>query len=214
MFDDASAIKTRPGDSISWDKLTYHQKFHEYRYLVSSDLYRYCAVKSVVGFFRSYFLIPGFKYTFWLRTARYLKGKRLFLLFYVFSRFRLYRLQYKFGISIPYNTRISSGLYIGHFGGIVVSSDAIIGQNCNINQRVTIGTTYGGKFPGTPVIGDNVYIGPGSFVIGGIEIGNNVAIGANTVVNKPVPDHAVVVSTPGEIISYNGSKSHVINTDY
>jgi serine O-acetyltransferase len=133
---------------------------------------------------------------------------------YAIARLWLRRLQVKFGICIPYNTFIGSGLYIGHFGGIVVSSDAIIGKNCNINHGVTIGATYGGKHPGTPVICDNVYIGPGAFVIGGIEIGSHVAIGANTVVNKSVPENAIVVSHPGEIISHKGSGSYVINTDY
>jgi serine O-acetyltransferase len=118
------------------------------------------------------------------------------------------------GICIPYNTRIGSGLYIGHFGGIVVSSNAVIGKNFNINQGVTIGATYGGKYPGTPTIGDNVYIGPGSFVIGGIKISDNVAIGANTVVNKPIPENGVVVSPPGEIVSWKGSTNYIVNTDY
>lgn len=185
-----------------------------YLYLAGSDLYRYSATKSVSTFFKTYFLVPGFKYSFWMRTCRFLKGKPYLLPFYALARFRLRRLQYKYGIFIPYNTRIGSGFYIGHPGGIIVNPEAIIGKNCNINQGVTIGITYGGKHPGTPVIGDNVYIGPGSFIIGGIEIDNHVAIGANTVVNKPIPAHAVVVSPPGEVISHKGSGSYIVNTDY
>ena len=123
-------------------------------------------------------------------------------------------MQNLYGILIPYNVKIGRGFYIGHFGGIVVNADVVIGTNCNLNHGVTIGVTYGGKYPGSPVIGNNVYIGPGSFIIGGIEIGNNVAIGANTVVNKSLPDNAVVVGPSGEIVSYKGSSSYVINTDY
>lgn len=133
---------------------------------------------------------------------------------YALARVRLRRIGYFFGISIPYNTKIDSGFYIGHFGGIFINADASIGKNCNINQGVTIGVTYGGKYPGSPVIGNNVYIGPGSFIIGGIEIGDNVAIGANTVVNKSIPDNAVVVSPRGEIISQKGSGSYIVNTEY
>jgi serine O-acetyltransferase len=188
--------------------------FQEYVYVVSSDLYRYYRTKSVAVFFKSYFLMPGFKYTFWLRTAKFFKGRLILFPFYALSRLWLRRLQCNYGIYLPYNTIVGSGLYIGHFGGIVVNSNAVIGKNCNINQGVTIGVTYGGKFPGTPVIGDNVYIGPGSFIIGGIEIGSNVAIGANTVVNKPIPENAVVVSPPGEVVSFNGSGGYIINTDY
>lgn len=133
---------------------------------------------------------------------------------YVFCRLRLRRLQFKYGISLPYNTEIGNGLYIGHYGGIVINHETVIGKNFNLNQGVTIGATYGGKFPGTPKIGDNVYVGPGSFIIGGIEIGHNVAIGANTVVSKPVPDNGVVAGAPGEVISYKGSGNYVVNTDY
>ncbi len=186
----------------------------QYLYVVASDLYRYCAGKSLSAFLKSYLIIPGFKFGFWLRTARYLKGKSLLFPLYVFARFRLRRLRFKYGISIPYSTQIDSGLYIGHSGGIVASADAVIGKNCNINHGVTVGITYGGKYPGAPVIGDNVYIGPGAFVIGGIEIGNNVAIGANTVVNKPIPDDAVVVGLSGQIKSYKGSGAYIVNTEY
>ena len=93
-----------------------------------------------------------------------------------------------------------------------MSPDARIGRNCNINHGVTIGTTYGGKFPGTPVIGDNVYLGPGSKVIGGITIGNNVAIGANAVVTAPVPDNAVAVGVPARVVSDKGSVDYIVNT--
>lgn len=178
---------------------------------IKSDLYRYRGKPG--GFWKSYFSVPGFHYTCWLRIAGFLKSKgALFRLLYIVSRLQLRRLQYRYGISIPYNTEIGKGLYIGHYGGIVVNSNARIGCNCNLNQGVTIGATYGGKFPGTPVIGDNVYIGPGSFVIGGINLGNHVAVGANTVVNKSIPDNGVVVSPPGEIISHNGSGNYVVNT--
>ena len=150
-----------------------------------------------------------------MRTAVFFKKlSKIFYPFYVLSRLRLHFLQYKYGISIPYNTEIGKGLYIGHYGGIVVNHMAQIGPNCNLNQGVTIGATYGGRSPGVPVIGANVYIGPGSFIIGGITLGNHVAIGANTVVNKSVPDNGVIVSEPGRIISYKGSSNYIVNTDY
>lgn len=77
-----------------------------------------------------------------------------------------------YGISIPYNTRIGSGLYIGHFGGIVVNSEAVIGKNCNIHHGVTIGQANRGDKKGYPVIGDRVFIGPGAVVIiGKVKVG-------------------------------------------
>lgn len=83
--------------------------------------------------------------------------------------------------------------------GVVIHSKAVIGNHCMISQQVTIG---GGNsaFPGLPQIGDNVYIAKGAIVFGGIKIGNNVTIGANAVVNKPVPDNAIVAGVPAKIL--------------
>lgn len=131
---------------------------------------------------------------------------------YVLFRILLNHYQYKYGISIPYNTEIGPGLYIGHFGGIIVNAEAKIGRNCNINHEVTVGAAYGGKHPGTPVIMNNVYLGPGSKIIGGITLGSHVAVGANCVVTKPVPDYGVVVGIPGEVVSNKGSGEYVVNT--
>jgi serine O-acetyltransferase len=110
------------------------------------------------------------------------------------------------GIAIPRATRIGPGLYIGHFGGIVVSSRAVIGRNCNLSQNITIGVSGEGSKRGAPVIGDNVYIAPGARVFGGITIGNNVKIGANAVVHKDLPDNTIAVLDPGfSIISNRGN---------
>ncbi len=95
-----------------------------------------------------------------------------------------------------------------------MNEQSVIGKNCNISHGVTIGQTNRGTKKGTPVIGDNVYIGPGALIIGGISIGNNVCIGGNAVVTKDIPDNSVVVGNPGRIISQNGSEGYVNRTDY
>lgn len=123
-------------------------------------------------------------------------------------------LEYKYGISISYRTRIGAGLYIRHFGGIVVNQKAIIGKNCNLSHQTTVGRVNRGPQIGTPVIGDNVYVGPGAKVIGDIVCGNNVAIGANCVVTKDIPDNSVVVGIPGKIISSKGSVGYIDRIDY
>lgn len=189
-------------------------KFIEYKHYLLSDLYRHCCNKSLLTLLRAYFLIPGFKYSFWLRTTWYLKKSKKLIPIYAISRYFLHRTKYKTGIDIPFNTTIGKGLYIGHFGGIFVNNEVVIGNNLNLNHGVTIGTTYGGRTPGTPRIGNDVYIGPGSYIIGGITIGDNVAIGANTVVNKSIPDNGVVVGNAGKIISFRGASEYIINTDY
>lgn len=101
---------------------------------------------------------------------------------------------------IPYQAKIGRGSTFGYGGmGVVIHSKSIIGVNCTICQQVTIG---GGnsRFPGVPVIGNNVYIAKGSIVMGGITIGNNVTIVANAVVTKPVSDNAIVAGVPAKIL--------------
>ena len=56
------------------------------------------------------------------------------------------------------------------------------------------------RYPGLPIIGNYVRISKGAIVFGGITIGDNAVIGANAVVNKPVPDNAVVAGVPAKII--------------
>jgi len=94
---------------------------------------------------------------------------------------------------------IGSGLFIQHGFSTIIMAD--IGNNCWINQQVTIGHK---DKTGRPQIGDNVRITAGAKVIGNIKIGNNVTIGANAVVVKDVPDHCVVVGVPAYIVKKNG----------
>jgi len=126
----------------------------------------------------------------------------------------LRRYRYKYGITIPFTTSIGSGFYIGHFGCIIVHQKTVIGRNCNLSQGVTLGQANRGKNKGYPTIGDNTYVGPGAKVIGAVSIGDNVAVGANSVVTKDVPNNAVVAGVPAKIISYKGSVDYIGNTDY
>ena len=89
-----------------------------------------------------------------------------------------------------------------------------IGRNCNLSHGVTLGQANRGLQTGTPIIGDDVFIGPGAMIFGSVRIGNNVAIGANSVVTKDVPDNAVVVGSPGRVVSLQGSKGYINRTDY
>ena len=101
---------------------------------------------------------------------------------------------------VPYQAEIGKGTKLGYGGiGVVIHSKSKIGKNCIIGQQVTIG---GGnsKYRGVPTIGDNVKICKGAIVFGGITIGNNVLIGANAVVNKPIPDNAVVAGVPAKVL--------------
>jgi serine O-acetyltransferase len=115
-------------------------------------------------------------------------------------------LRMAWGIEIPRAASIGPGLYISHFGGIVISSAAVIGRNAAISQGITIGVSGQGDKAGVPMIGDDVYIAPGACLFGRIRVGNNVKIGANSVVYRDIPDNAIVVLDPGyRIVSMKGN---------
>ena len=103
------------------------------------------------------------------------------------------------GISLPASAQIGKGFYVGHFGGIILHSDVKMGENCSVGPGVVVGTRGGGN-RGTPVIGNNVYIGVGAKILGPIKIGDNAKIGANAVVLDDVPDNATVVGIPAKMI--------------
>lgn len=116
----------------------------------------------------------------------------------IIAKIMCYRLSRKYGLEIG-SCKIGPGLYIGHPYNVTVSSYAVIGKNVNLNKGVTIGNINSGKRKGCPKIGDNVYVGINSTVVGGITIGNDVVIAPNAFVNFDVPDHSVVVGNPGVI---------------
>jgi len=101
-------------------------------------------------------------------------------------------IQVLWGIDISRRAEIGPGLYIGHFCGIFVHSDAVLGPDCSLSQDVTIGIAGEGRERGVPRIGAHVYIAPGARLFGPITVGDHARIGANAVVYKDVPAHAVV----------------------
>jgi serine O-acetyltransferase len=130
-------------------------------------------------------------------------------IFRFFSKINQKIIEIVTGISIPSRCQIGRGLYIGHFGSIIVHPDAIIGNNCNLSQGVTIGVLSRGKYKGIPTLGDRVFVGPNAIILGGVTIGDDVVIGAGALVTQPVPPLAVVAGNPAKVISYQGSFDYV-----
>ncbi len=190
-------------------------KFPEYKYLVFSDVYRIAGKTGWGECLKQVVWDESFAYTFWFRTCGYLRAHP-WLKYVLFppARIVLSRLSYRLGISIAPATRIGSGFYIGHFGCIGVSAKSVIGKNCNISPGVILGQANRGEHKGYPRLGDNVYLGPGAKIVGAVTIGNNVAVGANCVVTKDVPDNSVVVGIPGHVISQAGAAGYIEFTDY
>ncbi len=110
-----------------------------------------------------------------------------------------HRLALQLGFTIPKNV-FGPGLCLVHRGTIVVNPAVRAGANCRIHPSTSIG-----DYNGTPVLGDNVYIGPGAKLYGPITIGNNVAIGANAVVNSSFPDNCTIGGIPARVLSPSGA---------
>ena len=104
------------------------------------------------------------------------------------------------GIELPCEVKLGRRFRIDHFGGIVISGDAVFGDDCVIRNGVTVGLRNTGQ-RGSPVIGNRVDIGAGAKVLGAIRIGDDVAIGANAVVITDVPSNSIAVGVPAKIRS-------------
>ena len=113
------------------------------------------------------------------------------------------------GISLPYSAKIGSHFYIGHFGGIIVNANAVIGDNCNISQGVTIGVSGRAEKRGVPIIGNNVYIGANAVVVGKIKIGDNCVISGNSLVVNSIENNSTAAGVPAKIINNNTSKDYI-----
>lgn len=98
---------------------------------------------------------------------------------------------------IPPKTTIGADFHIIHAeGSLSIHPDAVIGDRVGVMHNVTIGTNMG---PGAPVIGNDVFIGVNSAVLGAIRIGDRVRIGACTCVTTNVPPDSIAVGSPARI---------------
>lgn len=178
--------------------------------IIKADLYRYGRRTGCKGFLGGW-MIPGFRFMVILRKAARM-GK--FSPAGIFYRLWLRRLGFRFGYQIPVSTRIGEGFYIGHFGTIVINAEAVIGTNCNIAHGVTVGQASRGDKQGSPTIGDHVWMGTGSVIVGKITIGSDVLIAPNSYVNMDVPDHSLVIGNPAKIIARENVTEGYINNAY
>lgn len=103
-------------------------------------------------------------------------------------------------VEISHHARIGAGLHLGHPSSIFIGPTRI-GANCNLTHNVTIGVGLGGQRTGVPEIGNNVWIGPGATLTGGIVIGDGATISAGSVVTRDVPPGALVAGNPGRVVN-------------
>lgn len=166
---------------------------------IRSDLYRYAGHTRCSAWLKHYFFNRGFNFCFWLRLA---SSHHCFALP---ARLILAYKKRKYGIYISHLTQIGYGLYIGHGGPLVVNASAILGNNVNLSQYTTIGAND----TKAAVIGDNVYIGPSVCVVGHVSIGNNVTIGAGSVVTKDLPDNATAAGNYAKVLHYRDPAKYI-----
>lgn len=166
--------------------------FKDVKNLIIRDYKAYETKNTLLTF---YLKNPCFKLTVWMRLCKYfyISKKRLL---YFFARLKYRKLQVKYGIQIDFNINVEGGLNIHHYGGIVIHKDCKIGKNFNIRHNTTIGKTK----KGVPTIGDNVYVGANSILIGDITIGDNCIIGAGSVVTKSFEANCVIAGNPAKLI--------------
>jgi serine O-acetyltransferase len=183
------------------------------RNLLSADLYRYRRQTNRRAFFSAYLREPGFRFTYYLRMVAYYSAKRksLGILPYIFNRVLLNRYRFKYGFEISPTTSIGPGLYIGHFGGVIISPYAVLGANVNIAHGVTIGAASRGARMGAPTLEDRVWVGANAIIVGKITIGHDALIAPGAYVNFDVPQMAVILGNPGKVVSDSGSVGYVNN---
>jgi hexapeptide transferase family protein len=138
---------------------------------------------------------PHLRFMYWWRKYEKSKSflKRLILLKYT----------HKYGLEISPDATIGDFFYLGHPYNITVGSGVTLGHHVNLHKGVTIGRENRGKREGSPRIGNYVWIGMNSTVVGNIHIGDDVLIAPNSFVNIDVPSHSVVIGSPAVIHSKN-----------
>jgi serine O-acetyltransferase len=139
---------------------------------------------------------PGFHAVLLHRAAHRLYKAGVPLLPRVISQFS----RFLTGIEIHPGATIGRRFFIDHGMGVVIGETTEIGDDVLVYQGVTLGGTGNERGKRHPTIGNNVVIGTGAKVLGGIRIGSNVKIGAGSVVVHPVPDYSTVVGIPGRVV--------------
>lgn len=146
------------------------------------------------------------KYQILLRKCEYYfnkKKNRLENVIYKYYRFKFHRKEVQLGFSIPLNC-FGPGLRIVHRGTIVINGNTKIGDNCTIHIGVNIGSKP--NEIKSPILGNNIYLGPGAKIYGDIQIGDNVFVGANAVVNKNFKEgNCTLIGIPAFAKIYNES---------
>lgn len=176
---------------------------------IREDLYRYEGKFSIALFFRYLLFTPGFRYTCILRLTK--SATRFSRPIWILI---LRHYQIKYGIQIPWKTKIGRGFRIAHFGATVINPAAQIGNNFNIAQGAVIGSApisrQKERIKTCPTIGDRVCVGANAIIIGGITIGDNCIIAPGAFVNKDMPPNTIALGNPATFHHKENASSSLI----
>ncbi len=164
--------------------------------------------------FEILFCYPGFHailahrifHFFWTKKWGILNGLIRF-----FVRVAAHAIKIITGIEIHPAAQIGKDFFIDHGTGVVIGETTIIGDNVTLYQGVTLGGVSTKKEKRHPTLASNIVIGAGAKVLGNIEIGDYVQVGANSVVLKDIPSYSTVVGIPGRIVKMNGELKECID---
>jgi serine O-acetyltransferase len=146
---------------------------------------------------------PGVHAVLWYRLAHILWGKG----FTYPARLLQFVARMFTQIDIHPAAAIGRRLFIDHGTGVVIGETAEIGDDCTLYHGVTLGGTSWKKGKRHPTLGNNVVAGAGAKILGPIAIGDNVRVGANSVVVDEVPNNRTVVGIPGRVVKSEGGRS-------
>lgn len=144
----------------------------------------------------------GFHALLAYRLAHWLKARRIPFLPRAISQLA----RWLTGIEIHPSAKIGARFFIDHGMGVVIGETAEIGDHVTLFQGVTLGGTGKERGKRHPTLGNHVVVGAGAKILGGITIGDNVKIGANSVVLKSVPPNSTVIGVPARIIKTHGER--------
>jgi serine O-acetyltransferase len=144
-----------------------------------------------------------------LSRALFLVNVPIMKIFLRFIGFFIFKISESFfGVAIRPGAEIGPGLYVGHAGMVMINEEVKAGKNLSVGPGVLIGLRGVGH-KGAPVLGNDVYVGVGAKILGKINVGDNVRIGANSVVVQNVPSSVTVFGVPAKVVgpAFNFKKS-------